>query len=306
MVAHEAVGPPVIAVVGPTATGKSDLAIALAAALSGEVINADAMQFYRGMDVGTAKLSERERHGISHHLLDILDVTDEASVAAYQVLARTVIAELSARGCRAVLVGGSGLYIRAVLDDLQIPPTDPDTRARREDQLSQIGPERLHAVLADLDPVAAAHILPGNARRVVRALEVIDLTGRPFSASMPQRRYVRPAVQLGLAAPRDVLDERIAARVEAMFGNGLLEETARLLDHGLREGRTASRALGYLQAVNVLDGEWTLEQARDDLIRATRRYARRQESWFRADPRVHWLPFDAPDLLSQAMRTLES
>src|SRR3954451_24536905 len=214
---------PVVAVVGPTATGKSDLAIAIARALGGEVVNSDALQFYRGMDVGTAKLSEGAREGVPHHLLDILDVTEEASVATYQLHARTVIADLGGRGRVAVLVGGSGLYVRAVLDDLQIPPTDLVARARREQQLAEVGPERLHAVLAELDPAAAARILPGNARRVVRALEVIDLTGRAFSASMPERRYVRPAVQLGLSAPREVLDERIAVRVDRMFAAGLFE-----------------------------------------------------------------------------------
>jgi tRNA dimethylallyltransferase len=296
---------PVIAVVGPTATGKSDLAIGIAQALGGEVINADALQFYRGMDVGTAKLPGAARRGVPHHLLDVLDVTEEASVATYQLRARTVIAELADRDRVAVLVGGSGLYVRAVLDDLQIPPTDPVARARREEQLVEVGPDRLHALLHELDPTAAERILPGNSRRVVRALEVIDLTGRPFSATMPERRYVRPAVQLGLTAPREVLDERIAARVDRMFAGGLLEETSRLLELGLRRGRTASRALGYLQAVNVLDGVWSLEQARDDLIRATKRYARRQESWFRADPRVRWVPYDAPDLAAVALRTLE-
>lgn len=298
--------PPVVAVVGATATGKSDLGIALATALGGDVVNADAMQLYRGLDVGTAKLAPGERGGVTHHLLDVLEVTEEASVAAYQRDARAVVDQLHAAGRRAVLVGGSGLYVRAALDDLQIPPTDPRVRAAREEQLAQLGAARLHAVLAELDPVAAGSILPGNGRRIVRALEVIDLTGRPFSATMPERRYLRPAVQLGLAAPRDVLDARIAARVDRMFGAGLLAETERLLGRGLREGRTASRALGYQQAIKVLDGVWTLEQARDDLIAATRRFARRQEKWFRADPRVRWLPFDAADLPAVALRTLDT
>lgn len=298
--------PPVVAVVGATATGKSDLGIALAAALGGDVVNADAMQLYRGLDVGTAKLTPGERGGVTHHLLDVLDVTEEASVAAYQRDARAVFGDLAAAGRRSVLVGGSGLYVRAALDDLRIPPTDPQVRAVRERQLAEVGGPGLHAVLAELDPAAARGILPSNGRRIVRALEVIDLTGQPFSATMPERRYLRPAVQLGLAAPRDVLDERIAARVDRMFAAGLLEETEQLLGRGLREGRTASRALGYQQAIKVLDGEWTLEQARDDLVAATRRFARRQEKWFRADPRVVWLPFDADDLQARALRTLDA
>jgi tRNA dimethylallyltransferase len=295
------VSSPVIAVVGPTATGKSDLAVDLALALDGEIVNSDAMQLYRGMDIGTAKLTLAERRGVPHHLLDVLDVRDEASVAVYQRQARAVLAEISSRGRRAILVGGSGLYVRAALDALDLPPTDPVVRVRWESELAAIGSARLHARLAEVDPVAAANILPGNGRRVVRALEVVELTGRPFSAALPQaQEYAIPAVQLGLSLPRPVLDERIACRADRMWAAGLVEEVRRLAGVGLREGRTASRALGYAQVLRLLAGECDEAEARADTRRATRRFARRQESWFRRDPRVNWLPADAVELLDQA------
>jgi tRNA dimethylallyltransferase len=292
---------PVIAVVGPTAAGKSDLAVDLALALDGEIVNADAMQLYRGMDIGTAKLPPAQRRGVPHHLLDVLDVRDEASVATYQRRARTVLAEIGSRGRRAILVGGSGLYLRAVLDTLDIPPTDPVVRARWEAELAGVGAARLHARLAELDPAAAANILPGNGRRVVRALEVVELTGRPFSASLPrEQRYAVPAVQLGLSLPRPELDERITVRVDRMWAAGLVDEVRGLVVAGLRDGRTASRALGYAQVLRLLAGECDDAAARDDTVRSTRKFARRQESWFRRDPRVRWLPA-AADLLSAAL-----
>jgi tRNA dimethylallyltransferase len=297
-----AVTSPVIAVVGPTAAGKSDLAVELALALDGEIVNADAMQLYRGMDIGTAKLSPAERRGVPHHLLDVLDVRDEASVAAYQRQARAVLAEIAGRGRRGLLVGGSGLYVRAALDQLDIPPTDAVVRARWEAELAAVGSDRLHARLAEADPVAAANILPTNGRRVVRALEVVELTGRPFSASLPrEHEYAVPAVQLGLTVPRPVLDERIAVRVDRMWAAGLVEEVRGLVAAGLREGRTASRALGYAQLLRLLAGEGDDAEARADTVRATRKFARRQESWFRRDPRVHWLPADDPALPAQAL-----
>ncbi|MDQ1295685.1 MAG: tRNA dimethylallyltransferase [Actinomycetota bacterium] len=290
-----------IAVVGPTASGKSDLAVSLALALGGEVVNGDALQLYRGMDIGTAKVTAPERRGVPHHLLDVLDVREEASVAAFQRHARAVLDALAERGGRAVLAGGSGLYVRAVLDDLSIPPTDPAVRARWESELADVGAPALHARLARVDPVAAENILPSNGRRIVRALEVVELTGRPFSATLPRGRYVRPAVQLGLRVPRDVLDERIAARVARMWEQGLVDEVRRLVDLGLREGRTARRALGYAQVLRLLDGEGDEQTAVQDTIRATCRFARRQESWFRRDERICWLEHDDPDLLGRAL-----
>jgi tRNA dimethylallyltransferase len=297
---------PVVAVVGPTASGKSDLAVDLALALAGEVVNTDAMQLYRGMDVGTAKLLPAQRRGVPHHLLDVLDVTQEASVAAYQRDCAAVVERLLAAGTTPVLAGGSGLYVRAALDVLDIPPTDPAVRARWEERLAAEGAPALHAVLATRDPVAAGRILPTNGRRVVRALEVVELTGRPFSATMPREEYVRPAVQVGLTVPRDALDERIAVRVDLMWRDGLVEETERLVAQGLREGRTAPRALGYAQVLELLEGRCSDAEAREETVRATRRFARRQESWFRRDPRIVWLPYDAPDLLGRALDVVRS
>ena len=291
--ASESGAAPTIAVVGATATGKSDLALDLAERLDAEIVNADAMQLYRGMDIGTAKLPPEERRGIAHHQLDVLDVTQEATVAAYQQAARADLASIAARGRRAVLVGGSGLYVRAALDRLEIPPTDPEVRARLEAEAERLGGAALHRRLRESDPAAAAQILPGNVRRVVRALEVIEITGRPFSASMPRREFLTPAVMLGLRVDRGLLDERIDQRVQRMWRAGLRQETEGLLDRGLREGVTASRAIGYSQAIAVLDGTLSEEQARADTAQATRRYARRQESWFRPDPRIVWL--DATD-----------
>ncbi|HSP60636.1 MAG TPA: tRNA (adenosine(37)-N6)-dimethylallyltransferase MiaA [Ornithinimicrobium sp.] len=292
---------PVVAVVGPTATGKSDLGVALALALDGEVVNADASQLYRGMDVGTAKLSLAERRGVLHHQLDVLDVREEATVAAYQAAARADLGAVRARGRVPVVVGGSGLYVRALLDRLEIPPTDPQVRARWEAELERVGPEALHVRLAGSDPVAARAIQPRNGRRIVRALEVVDLTGRPFSATMPTREHVEPTVVLGLRADREVLAGRIAARTEGMWRAGLVEEVRALVDLGLREGRTASRAVGYAQVLRQLDGKLTREEAVAQTVVATRRLARRQERWFGPDPRIVWLEHDAPDLLQQAL-----
>jgi len=288
----------VVAVVGPTASGKSDVGVALAQQLGesgpgGEVVNADAMQLYRGMDVGTAKLSPAERGGVPHHLLDVLDVTEAADVAGYQRQARDSAAAVAARGRTPLLVGGSGLYVRAALDDLRFPGTDPAVRARLEAELAERGAPAMHALLAQRDPEAAARILPSNGRRTVRALEVGEITGQPFAASLPQERYVAPALQVGLAVPREQLTARIDARVRRMWDAGLVEEVERLAARGLREGRTASRALGYAQVLDALDGRCTLEEAAEATARLTRRFARKQESWFRRDPRVHWL--DAPD-----------
>ncbi len=293
--------PPVVAVVGATAVGKSDLGLALAGALGGEVVNADSMQLYRGMDIGTAKLTEAERGEVVHHVLDVWDVTDEANVADYQRMARAAFAAVRSRGALPVLVGGSGLYLRAALDRLEFPGTAPEVRNRLEAELAADGPGALHARLAAVDPAAALAILPSNGRRVVRALEVVELTGRPFTASLPEHVYEVPAVQVGLTLPRPVLDERIARRVDLMWERGLVEEVRRLAEAGLRDGRTASRALGYAQVLRHLAGEWTAEQARDETVRATRRFVRRQESWFRRDPRIRWLDATGPDLPTRAL-----
>jgi tRNA dimethylallyltransferase len=295
-------GTHVIAVVGPTATGKSGLAIELARALDGEIVNADSMQLYQGMDIGTAKEPEAAWQGVPHHLLDIWPVTQAANVADYAKLARAAIDEIIARGRVPILAGGSGLYVRAALDDLDFPRTDAAIRARLEEELGRVGAAALHARLAGLDPAAAAAILPSNARRIVRALEVIEISGRPFTAAMPAYLQNRPAVQIGLTLPRPELDRRIAARVGRMWQAGLEAEVRSLAARGLRDGRTASRALGYQQLLRHLDGEWTLEEARLETIKATRRFARRQESWFRRDPRVRWLDATAPNLLPEAVR----
>jgi tRNA dimethylallyltransferase len=292
-------GQQVIAVVGATGAGKSELSLRLAAALGGEIINADSMQLYRGMDIGTAKLTATERGQVRHHLLDIWDVTETASVSEYQRLARAVITDVQARGRTAILVGGSGLYVRAAIDNLEFPGTDPALRARLEDELAALGSSALHGKLAYTDPAAAAAILPSNGRRIVRALEVIELSGRPFSATLPAYEAVLPAVQIGLAIPRPQLDQRIAARVRRMFRDGLVDEVRRLADPaatggGLRAGLTASRALGYAQVLRHLDGDWSEAEAEQETVRATRRFVRRQESWFRRDPRVRWLDATEP------------
>jgi tRNA dimethylallyltransferase len=295
-------GTDLIAVVGATATGKSWLAIELARALGGEVVNADSMQLYRGMDIGTAKEPPAAWRGVPHHLLDVWPVTRTANVADYQQLARDAIDDITARGRVPILAGGSGLYIRAALEDLHFPGTDDGTRARLEAELDHMGPAALHTRLAALDPVAAAAILPGNGRRIVRALEVIEISGRPFTATMPAYDRGRPALQIGLALPRPELDRRIAARVDRMWAKGFEDEVRALVREGLREGKTASRALGYQQMLRYLDGDSTLDEAREETVKATRRFARRQESWFRRDPRVRWLDASASCLLDEALQ----
>lgn len=297
-----------VAVVGPTATGKSQLAVSLAERLGGEVINADAMQLYTGMDIGTAKLPVAERRNIPHHELDVLDITDTASVAAYQREARAVLERLLAAGTVPVIVGGSGLYVRSLLDDLVFPGTDAAIRSRLTEELDRVGGEALHLRLAEVDPVAAAAILPSNGRRVVRALEVVELTGRPFSATMPKPGPARyGAVQLGLDLPPRLLDERVDRRVGDMFAAGLVEEVRELCERGLRAGRTASRALGYQQVLAMLDGaEWPADPAAWDAAvaetaRATRRFVRRQRSWFRRDARIAWLDGNERDLVERAV-----
>jgi tRNA dimethylallyltransferase len=300
------VRPRVIAVVGPTAAGKSGLGLTLARALGGEVINADSMQLYRGMDIGTAKLTLAERGGVRHHLLDIWDVTQAANVADYQRLARAAVDDTLARGLVPILVGGSGLYIRAVLDDLRFPGTDPALRARLETELAAEGPVPLHERLAKLDPAAAAAILASNGRRIIRALEVIELSGGAFNATMPEYASLYPAAQIGMRLDRADLDLRIAARAERMWQQGFVAEVRDLEHRGLRSGLTSSRALGYAQVLRFLAGEWDQSQALAETIRATKRFARRQESWFRRDPRVTWLDAGGSeaDLLAAALATI--
>jgi tRNA dimethylallyltransferase len=297
---------PLIAVVGATAAGKSELSLTLARSLGGEVINADSMQLYRGMDIGTAKLRAAERAGVPHHLLDIWDVTKTASVSEYQELARAAVAEIGSRGRVPILVGGSGLYIRAVIDNLCFPGTDPRLRDQLEGELAELGPAVLHARLASLDPDAAAAILPGNGRRIVRALEVLELSGHPFNATLPSYEYVYETIQIGLSVPRPELDERIADRVSRIFKVAFVDEVRGLAGAGLRDGRTASRALGYAQVLRYLAGEWSQEQAAAETVRATRRFARRQESWFRRDPRITWLTAGSADLAGRALATIGS
>jgi tRNA dimethylallyltransferase len=305
--------------VGPTAAGKSDLAVALALALgsgadrnvvvsgerdvaSGEVVNADSMQIYRGMDIGTAKLTAEERRGVPHHVFDLLDVREPATVADFQRWARAAIVDCRRRGVVPIVVGGSALYLRAVLDEFEFPGTDAEVRGRLEEELARRGVAALHADLRRVDPESAATILPSNGRRIVRALEVVEITGRGFRASLPAHRYAFDSVvQLGIDVPRDNLDVRIEQRVRRMWGAGFVDEVKALREAGLADGRTASRALGYRQVLAYLDGASTEEQAFHETVSRTRRFARRQDSWFRRDPRIRWLPFDAPDLLQQAL-----
>lgn len=282
--------PSVIAVVGATATGKSDLAVELALAVGGEVINADAMQLYRGMDVGTAKITPPERRGVAHHLLDVLDVTEEASVSRYQREGRAAIAQIRERGLVPIVVGGSGLYLRALLDEIAFPPTDPDVRARLEDRARRDGSAALHRELVERDPEAAALIGTQDTRRIVRALEVGQITGQSFRAFLPRPLYHDPAtLQLGVRRDRKSLHGRIARRVDAMVADGLLAETARLRVRGLDRGSTARRAIGYEQALAVLDSTMSCEQAVEATVVGTRRLVRKQDTWFSRDQRVHWL-----------------
>lgn len=299
--------PPIVAVVGATAAGKTSLSLDLAQALDGEVVNTDAMQLYRGMDIGTAKLPEAERRGVPHHLLDLLDVTEPASVAEFQGRARAVIAEIRGRGRTPVLVGGSALYTRAVLDVFEFPGTDPEVRARLEAELEREGSAVLHRRLAAVDPEAASNILVENGRRVVRALEVVEITGRPFSATLPTLTYADPrTVQVGVDIDRSTLDARIELRVDEMFAQGFVAEVERLLARGLAQGRTASRAIGYPEVTAHLAGELTLEEARVRTVVATRRFARRQDAWFRKDPRITWVAFDDPAGLERALEAVRT
>ena len=293
---------PIVAVVGATASGKTDLSLDLAERLGGEIVNTDAMQVYRGMDIGTAKLPPQQRRGIPHHLLDTLTVRDPLTVAEVQADARAGAGRLRAGGTVPVLVGGSALYTRAILDRFEFPGTDEAVRSRLEDELAEVGSLRLHQRLATQDPEAAARILPENGRRVVRALEVIAITGRPFTASLPTLEYADPgSVQVGVDIDRPTLDARIEQRVDQMFEAGFVAEVERLLAEGLAEGRTAGRAIGYREVAAHLAGELSLEEARERTVVATRRFARRQDSWFRKDPRIVWVDHDDPERVEKAL-----
>ncbi|MEY3715734.1 MAG: hypothetical protein RL155_609 [Actinomycetota bacterium] len=280
-----------IVICGATATGKSDLAVALAEKLGGQIINADSMQLYKGMDIGTAKLSMEERKGIRHHLIDVLSVREEASVAQYQNDARNLIDQLLEQSIPAIVVGGTGLYIKAILDDLNFPDTDPEVREKIARQADELGIDVMHERLTKLDPAAAAAIPKENVRRVVRALEVIELTGRPYTANLPRvgsTKYPN-ARQFGLVMERETLHERIDLRVEKMWDKGLVREVRDLMGEGLLEGRTAQAALGYAQIIKFAQGEMTEEEAKEETKRATRQYARRQETWFSRDERITWV-----------------
>lgn len=297
----------IVAVVGPTASGKSSFAVDLAQRLDrAEIVNADSMQLYRGMDIGTAKVPPADRGGIAHHLLDVLEVTESASVAEFQGLARAAVGDCHLRGMTPIIVGGSVLYVRAVLDRLDFPGTDPAVRGRWAAELATRGAEALHAELARRDPAAAAQILPSNGRRMVRALEVIEITGAAFTASMPPHESIYSEVAiLGIDVPRDELDVRLAARIEQMWTDGFIDEVRALRAVGLEEGPTASRALGYQQILAFLRGEITEDEAREQTIAATRKFARRQDRLFRKDPRVTWLPHDESRLAESALELVE-
>jgi tRNA dimethylallyltransferase len=303
---------PVVAVVGATAAGKSDLAVGLAlrfeaVGVPAEVVNADSMQLYRGMDIGTAKAPMTERRGVIHHLIDVLDPSEPASVAVVRELARTVIDDCHRRRVVPIVVGGSALYVHAILDEMEFPPTDRQVRARIEEDAELLGARVMHARLAEIDPAAAAAILSGNLRRIVRALEVVEITGAPYVATLPDPMYAYASVlQIGIDVDREVLAERIERRVDRMWADGLVDEVRRLAAQGLAGAPTAARALGYAQVLAFLDGTATASEARLATVVGTRQFARRQLSWFRRDSRIHWLPGGAPDLLEQAWALVQA
>ncbi|ASY14737.1 tRNA dimethylallyltransferase [Candidatus Planktophila dulcis] len=288
----------VIVICGATATGKSDIAIEVAQELGAEIINADSMQLYRGMDIGTAKLTVEERKGFPHHLLDVLDVSEDSTVAWYQEQARAAITEIHGRGKDAVIVGGTGLYIKAILDDLNFPDTDPEVRAKLEAELAEFGAAALFTRLEELDPAAALAIDRANSRRVIRALEVIEITGLPFTANLPREDSSRypDALQFGLVMDREHLRERIDQRVDRMWDAGFVDEVDRLISQGIGNGSTAQRALGYAQIIAMRSGAMTEEEAKEDTKRASRQYARRQETWFSRDARIQWVAQHQPRL----------
>lgn len=298
---------PLVIICGATATGKSDLALDLAQSIDGEIINADSMQLYRGMDIGTAKLTQEERRGIPHHLLDILDVTESASVADYQTRARAAIDEIRAKGKSAIIVGGTGLYIKSIIDEMNFPETDPKIRARLESEADLLGTAALYSRLQDLDPEAATAIEPANTRRIVRALEVIESTGEPYSANLPSDTSLLypDAHHFGLSMARSALAPRIERRVDLMWEKGLIDEVEDLIGKGLLEGVTAQRAIGYAQVIAMRAGEINSEQARESTKVATRQYVRRQETWFKRDARIQWIDSQEPalEIIRQAINS---
>lgn len=287
-----------VVIAGATATGKSSLSVELAQAIDAEIINADSMQVYRGMDIGTAKISVEERQGIPHHMLDELDVNQDSTVAWYQIGAREVIDEIHSRGKNVVMVGGTGLYIKAVIDELNFPDTDPMVRHTLNKEAEELGIDAMFARLEKLDPAAAIAIDRANLRRIIRALEVIEITGKPFTANLPREESIRypDARQFGLVMDRELLSSRIDERVNTMFEQGFVEEVQKLMPAGLLEGRTAQRALGYSQIVSHLLGEVSLDDAIEETKRSTRQYARRQETWFSRDARIKWISTRQPRL----------
>jgi len=297
-------GSTVVAVVGPTASGKSALAMALAPRIGGQIVNADSMQVYRGMDIGTAKPTVADREVVQHHLIDIWPVTHDCTVAEFQPLARDAIAEVHSQNSLPILTGGSGLYVRAVLDELEFPGTDQNVRVGLELELSVLGPAALHERLAKADPAAALAILPTNGRRIVRALEVIAITGKPFTATLPAENPIYPDIRIGLAVPSEILADRIEARVDQMWRDGFVDEVRGLTD--LAATRTASRALGYSQIIRYLAGEIDEQAAREETVVATRQFAKRQLTWFRRDSRVTWLDYDDPAIVEKALELINA
>lgn len=293
---------PVVVIAGPTAVGKSAVSLQIAHELNTEIINADSMQLYRGMDIGTAKLSLTERQGIPHHLVDILDIREIANVSQYQEFARGVVQQLREHEKIPLAVGGSGLYVTALLDDLNFPATDVQVRADLEAELAAVGPHELHKRLNELDPISAQRIDPANGRRIVRALEVIELTGEPFSSTLPKSNpAIEPDLRIGLLLDRNELDRRIEQRVNLMWEQGFVAEVEQLLELGLAKGVTARKALGYSQIIDALAGESNLTTAKSETIRLTKRYARKQESWFRRDPKMVWLDAGQPNLIKEIL-----
>ena len=293
----------VIAIVGPTAVGKTALSLEIAEKFSAEIINADAMQIYKGMDIGTAKLPLSQRRGIVHHQIDVLDPSEEANVSQYQKQSREIINNLLSKNVQPILVGGSGLYVNSVLEDLEFPGTNLEVRAKYEEILDEKGVEALFQMLKEIDPKAAENILASNARKIVRALEVNEITGKAFNAKLPEPSPIFSDVRIALDMPRDLLDQRIIDRVHQMFEDGFVDEVKRI-EKNLRLGKTAFRALGYSQVLSLLSGEISEDEAITLTINATKKFARRQLSWFRRDPLIHWLDATSPDLFAQSLRLI--
>jgi tRNA dimethylallyltransferase len=293
----------VIAIVGPTAVGKTALSLEIAEKFSAEIINADAMQIYKGMDIGTAKLPLSQRRGIFHHQIDVLDPSEEANVSQYQKQSREIINDLLSKNVQPLLVGGSGLYVNSVLEDLEFPGTNLEVRAKYEEILDEKGVDALFQMLKEIDPKAAENILPNNARKIVRALEVNEITGKAFNAKLPEASPIFSDVRIALDMPRDLLDQRIIDRVHQMFEDGFVDEVKRI-EKNLRLGKTAFRALGYSQVLSLLSGEISEDEAITLTINATKKFARRQLSWFRRDPLIHWLDATSPDLFAQSLRLI--